>query len=37
VLLEQVVLSDLRDRVPPDLVAGAPSPYLTRPPAGSSG
>ncbi len=32
VLLEHVVLHDLRDRVPADLVVGAPSPYLVRQP-----
>jgi hypothetical protein len=32
VLLEHVVLHDLRERVPPDLVVGAPSPYLVRRP-----
>ena len=30
VLLEHVVLHDLRERVPADLVVGAPSPYLIR-------
>ena len=30
VLLEHVVLHDMRDRVPADLVVGAPSPYLVR-------
>jgi Family of unknown function (DUF6758) len=37
VLLEHVVLSDLRERVPPDLVAGAPSPYLRRAQDGAPG
>lgn len=36
VLLEHVVLHDLRDRVPADLVVGAPSPYLVRHPPGPS-
>jgi hypothetical protein len=35
VLLEHVVLHDLRERVPADLVLGAPSPYLQRSPGES--
>jgi hypothetical protein len=38
VLLEHVVLHDLRDGVPADLLVGAPSPYLSRrPPADPPG
>jgi hypothetical protein len=32
-LLEHVVLADLRDRAPTDLIVGAPSPYLVHRPA----
>jgi hypothetical protein len=35
VLLEHVVLHDLRQRMPGDLVLGAPSPYLQRGPGES--
>ncbi|HEX6754990.1 MAG TPA: DUF6758 family protein [Mycobacteriales bacterium] len=37
VLLEHVVLADLRERMPADLVVGAPSPYLVRRRSGESG